>query len=52
MLVDTDNIDAEGNESIWYMGKVFMKFTISLSEKMVHVLFSHCHFNITCTGGV
>jgi len=22
MLVDTDNVDAEGNESIWYMGKV------------------------------
>lgn len=23
MVVDTDNVDAEGNESIWYMGKVY-----------------------------
>ena len=29
LVVDTDNVDAEGNESIWYGGKVSLRKVVN-----------------------
>lgn len=35
LTVDTDDIDPEGNETIWHNGKVSSNFTFILSEETV-----------------